>query len=402
MAYIPPHKRHSNSKKGPLPTPQLLASQFKTKLNVNSSKLNVDKSGKIVYANHATSRWFAVGLDDNNRLPSSVHLDPIPVEFIERKIGEKPLILVNDDLPEEIGENYLRSPWESIAENVLQDLLCSIKNVRNEMESLELEEVKPTLVARFGKILIYGGPSGAQEKVRRSVPTGTMLGQLKRSFYTNIPTSYMERILGEESRKIGVEYEEEKDLYHVKLSDARRSDVTISCKCRVIKEQKKLQVYKIELNQVRHMVTDISCLPKNLDLRLMLCTKRILTSLEDDEMQCIGDLINSAVVDSNVKGGLRWPFGKASSGDRFSVVGVWHTIAKAYKSPSLRLKVRHADRFDFRTSTGESAIEISLKLKGIVSKLQVQNVDYGLILEMLEDNLRSIWNHFLNCEWFLT
>jgi hypothetical protein len=33
---------------------------------------------------------------------------------------------------------------------------------------------------------------------------------------------------------------------------------------------------QVEWNQVRHLVEDISCLFKGLDLRLMLCTKRIL------------------------------------------------------------------------------------------------------------------------------
>lgn len=98
---------------------------------------------------------------------------------------------------------------------------------------------------------------------------------------------------------------------------------------------------------------------------------QVFTSTQDGEMQCIQGLIHSATLDLNVKGGLRWALGKRSSGDRFSVVGVWHTIAKAYRTPSLRLKVRHADRFDFRTSTGESASEVYLKLKGIVSELQV-------------------------------
>lgn len=88
-------------------------------------------------------------------------------------------------------------------------------------------------------------------------------------------------------------------------------------------------------------------------------------------MESIRNLINSAVLDPVVKGGLRWPLGYASSGNRFCVVGVWHLIAKAYKNPSMRLKVRHADRFDFRTSTGEASREISLKLKSIISLLQV-------------------------------
>ncbi|GMP68002.1 hypothetical protein CsSME_00027776 [Camellia sinensis var. sinensis] len=46
--------------------------------------------------------------------------------------------------------------------------------------------------------------------------------------------------------KIGLDFEEEKELYQV----------------------------KIELNNVRHLVLDISCLDRDLDLRLMLFTKR--------------------------------------------------------------------------------------------------------------------------------
>ena len=89
-------------------------------------------------------------------------------------------------------------------------------------------------------------------------------------------------------------------------------------------------------------------------------------------MQSIRDLINSAVLDTSVKGGLRWALGKASVG-KYKVVGIWHTIAKSYKCPSVRLKLRHADRFDFRTSIGEASREISLKLKGVASKLQVSS-----------------------------
>lgn len=37
---------------------------------------------------------------------------------------------------------------------------------------------------------------------------------------------------------------------------------------------------QVQLNQVRHLVEDISCLFKDLDLRLMLSTKRILKNLD--------------------------------------------------------------------------------------------------------------------------
>lgn len=90
-------------------------------------------------------------------------------------------------------------------------------------------------------------------------------------------------------------------------------------------------------------------------------------------MQSIQELIDNAVLDAQVKGGLRWPLGKSSSGS-FSVVGVWHTTSKTYVNRSMRLKVRDADRFDFRALSGEASREIAIKLKRIASELKVPNI----------------------------
>ena len=97
-------------------------------------------------------------------------------------------------------------------------------------------------------------------------------------------------------------------------------------------------------------------------------------SMQEEEMNSVRDLINSAVLDSDMKGGLRWPLGEeACSGGRYSVIGVWHAVTKAYKSSSFRLKAREADRYDFRTGTGETTREIYLKLKRIVSEMQASS-----------------------------
>ncbi|RVW31370.1 hypothetical protein CK203_117509 [Vitis vinifera] len=225
-------------------------------------------------------------------------------------------------------------------------------------------------------------PSVGTESVRKNLVTEVKLRQLKRQFYTNVPSSYVKNIIDGVVPKIGVNFEEEKELYQIKLSDITRPDSTISCKC------------SIELNQVRHLVIDISCLDKNLDLRLMLSTKRILTSLTDDEKQSISNLISSAILDPDVKGGLRWPFGKESSGDRYSVIGVWHIKAKAYTNSSVRLRVRDADRFDFRSSAGEVAREITLKMTGLVS--QLRKVEVESVSDQLKDTLKLVWDHFLS------
>ncbi|KAK8712864.1 hypothetical protein V6N13_148092 [Hibiscus sabdariffa] len=148
------------------------------------------------------------------------------------------------------------------------------------------------------------------------------------------------------------------------------------------------------------MVIDISCLDMDLDLRLALTHKRIITYMTEDEMQSIRNLIDSAVLDPDVKGGLRWPFGKASSGNRYNVVGVWHIVATAYENSSIKLKVRHGDRFDFKTTYGEASKDVVLKLKGIVSGL-LEDVETNVISDMLKDNLSLIWQHFLRCKPFL-
>ncbi|KAL9381942.1 hypothetical protein Peur_024977 [Populus x canadensis] len=405
MAYIPPHKRHSKDVRRASPIPETLQPQFQRNMNLRASTSRKDKSGKIVYADHAISKWFAVGLDDDGQFPPYIHLEPISLEYVERKIGEKPLVLVNSIVTEEdskLVRNCSKSPWEIIAENVQQELLSSFEILRNEMDDQGSEKVKPTLVARLGKIIFHGSHSMGLESVNKIQVEEAILRQLRRSLHTDIPPSYMENIIDGVVPEIGVDFEEEKDIYTVKLSDNTRPDATVLCRC-IVLENKKLHLYKVALNQVRQMVTDVSCLDKNLDLRLMLCTSRILTSLTDEEMNSLRDLINSAVLDSDMKGGLRWPLGEeASSCGRYSVIGVWHTVTKAYKSSSFRLKARDADGYNFKTGTGETLREIYLKLNRIVSEIQEPGAEGDSISKMLEDSLRLIWDKFLCCEMFPT
>ncbi|KAL7185088.1 hypothetical protein ACSBR2_027092 [Camellia fascicularis] len=386
MSYIPPHKRHSKDIDKSPPPLESLTPQFHNNLNVTSSGSSPKdkkakhsfKADKIKYADGAISRWFPVGF-------------PSDLKSFEQKL---PLSLVLDThLTKENKGDVLKRPWESIAEDVLEDL-SSFQNLRKVMECQEVN-LKPTLVARFGKILFHGSPSVSLETVKGTSVSETTLRQLKRSFYTNLPPTYMTYTTNEVVPKIGLNFEEEKESYQVKLSDSMWPDSTIFCKCRILEDCKKLELYKIELNQVRHLVLDISCLDRDLDLRLMLCTKRIVTDLTDDEKCNIRSLINSAVLDPDVKGGLRWPLGEESSGDRYTVVGIWHTNAKTFRSLSMRLKVRHADRFDFRTSAGEVTEEVSLKMTGILSQLREQSGQIDMVTEMLKDNIKLIWDCFL-------
>ncbi|CAN1233656.1 hypothetical protein LINPERPRIM_LOCUS3972 [Linum perenne] len=93
--YVPPNKRHSVENGRSCPTPEAFAPHFRRTLNFGRDSGRVHKAGKIIYANSAMSRWFAVGLDDHHQFPPHIGLEPISVESIQRGEGEQRLILVN-------------------------------------------------------------------------------------------------------------------------------------------------------------------------------------------------------------------------------------------------------------------------------------------------------------------
>lgn len=66
------------------------------------------------------------------------------------------------------------------------------------------------------KYLSFRGPSVNLESIRNNLTT-EILKEWKRSFYTTVPVSYKENILNVVVPKIGVDFEEEKDVYQVKV-----------------------------------------------------------------------------------------------------------------------------------------------------------------------------------------
>ncbi|KAK1271171.1 hypothetical protein QJS04_geneDACA012672 [Acorus gramineus] len=317
MAYTPPHKRVQNTVR-PTPTPSTLNPRLKGSSSLGK-RPDSHGSTEIIFARNFITKWWPVGSTEEDPIPETVRLEPISrCEFIEWKSGEKPLVLVAETSGMDVMQRSMGSPpWLHIAEKMVQDLHAAFLNVKSEVGVRHSEEIRPSFVARFGKVFFHG-----------------------RSFYTNVSSEYLEAIQNSVVPKINVDFNSERERYHVRVV-------------------------------IRHLVVDISCLLNGTDLRLMLVTKRILTALTDEEKQSLNQLIKSAIIDPSVKGGLRWPLGKESIGERFSVVGVWHTKFKAYKSPTMRLKIRHADRFNFLTNSGEAANEVNLKLKGIIGQLKV-------------------------------
>ncbi|KAH9784326.1 hypothetical protein KPL71_009613 [Citrus sinensis] len=357
MAYIPPNLRRSKDPQRPSPVPEMLEPIFNRKLKLGSSKHDAGASTNCIeYGDHAVHRSFVCGLD-NNKSISSDHFEEVPEEPDEQKRSVTINLATDND---KACANTSRSPWESIAANVWPDVLSACNIVKNEMEE------KPKMVARFGNILFDEHISvvAAGNKCIHCLSTATFLVRetnqsvamarndllslesasehqvaetafkaMRTCFDTGVPATYMEKIVHKVVPKIGVDFVQDKDIYHV----------------------------------------------------------------QDDDMSSIRILINSAIPDPKVKGGLRWPVGKSYSGN-YTVVGVWHNEFKSYKSPSLKLKVRNVDRFLFKAGTGVATIEINLKFRRIISDIQDGEIDPDSIYNGFKDKLRLIWDHFLSWE----
>ncbi|KAL0844512.1 hypothetical protein Bca101_017758 [Brassica carinata] len=390
MSYIPPHKRHSKDPDRPSPVPDSLVTKFKKNLHLKSS--SSDKRNRIIYSTDSISKWFLIdtnGIEDE--IPPSAKLVPLSSDSVQCKKGEKPSILMNIHDHKESEEKEERTKWLLIAEKILDDLVLAYERAKTAMDGENHHVLR--LVASFGKIFFYG--------LQASPPMAEhSLKPWNRIFSTDVPTSYLHHIKSQLVPNHGFGIDLEKERYTVKVSHRTRPNETISCKC-TVKEDGRLSMYKLDLNLIRHMVVDVSCIDKNLDMRLMLSAKRKITDLPEKEISDIKELLDSARVDPNVKGGLRWPFGKSSSGDGYSVFESCHAKATVYKNQTLRLRVRETDRFNERIGTGEVKREVILMLKDMNTKLQEQNIDRGCVLEMLKDSLGTLWD-FLHCEAYLT
>ncbi|KAK6777940.1 hypothetical protein RDI58_024658 [Solanum bulbocastanum] len=322
MAYIPPHKRQTKGSPSlnPIPAPEsLMRSDF--------NKFRTRNVGYTIL------KWFSVGLANELKFSSLVSFQPLSPESFETKAGLQPLSLVSthQGCSEGINNELIQTPWLLIAANVKKDLLLSFQHMKREMEEAVMAQVNPSVVARFGKILFYGSSSIGKDSLKLNSLTETTLRKMKGSFHTDVPPSYMDYVENRVVENLGQEYVQGKELYYVKLSDKLRTESIVPCKCTVAKDHNKIQLYKIELNRVRHMVADMSILGKSSDLRLFVYTKKIKMALSDEEINEIKDLIDSAILDLEVPGGIRWPLDKRhSSGARYLVNAIGHTTTKSY------------------------------------------------------------------------
>ncbi|KAL0674216.1 hypothetical protein Bca4012_002197 [Brassica carinata] len=389
MSYIPPHKRHSKDPVRPSPFPESLVTKLKKN---NDFKSSFAKSKVITYSRDSISKWLIVssnGIEDE--VPPSVKLVPVSSDSSEcSRYGETSLVLINTSLHKaEESEEEEKSRWMLVAEKVENDILFAYEQAKKGMEDYHLSDNgKLRLVARrqAGHVTEY-----SQENMNMI-------------FSTDVPTYFIQNIkskaISSHEFCIGVE----KEVYVVQISHNTRPYVTIRCKC-TVKEDGSLSMYKAsvelfaEMNPLRHLVVDVSCIDKNLDMRLMVAGKRKIMNLTEKETHNIQGLLDSVTVDS--KEGLKWLLGKPSSLNGYKILEVCHVRATTYKNRTLRLRVREADRFNERFRTREVERGVTLILQDINTKLQEQNIERDCVLKKLRDALGTIWD-FLHCDASLT
>ncbi|XP_010431345.1 PREDICTED: uncharacterized protein LOC104715651 [Camelina sativa] len=356
MSYVPPHKRHENV--------AVRASPVPTSLPTKPNKNLWSRDRTIIYADDWISRLLLVGSNGDD----SFQLVPVSSEW-RRDTEEKSLVILTKS-------NYIKpeNPWLWVAAKVEDDLILGFGRAKKMLLRYGSEDVKVKLrlIARFGKVLDC---PLVEERT---------LNKWKKSFQTNVPKSYVENIEYGVVPDMRFCVEKTKELYLVNVLDNTRPGVTIYCRC------------KADLNVLRHLVLDVSCLDQELDMRLMVDSKRTLTNLSETEIKNLKELTDSAVIDPNVKGGLKWPLGKSSCADRYNVCGVWHTVTTTYRNQTLMLQIIEADRYDFRSGVGGTTREVELKVKALSTMLvKEENVEKKCVSDMLKDCLKAVWDYFL-------
>ncbi|KAJ3675718.1 hypothetical protein LUZ60_004760 [Juncus effusus] len=400
MAYVPPHKRQSN----PNPTPTIF-SKNKTQNPNNPSRAKShhktpNPSRNIVFSPHSISRWYHTSSETD-------HLTQVPYscEEFERNNGEKPLTLTVSDEMESPTKEEERRVLNGVVEKVVRDLEETSRHAREERENAEEREgeklVKLSVVARIGKVLFKERyKSDCIRSIRSALTSEEELNKKnKKNFYTDLTDEYMRYTEELLIQKCGFQIENEKDNYLVLVIDKDQPDSTISSKCIVLPDGN-LEHFKAEQSLLRYMVTDISCLHKDFDLRIMLNTKRVLKNLDADVAEGVNTLLKAAVINPEVKGGLTWPLGKDSFSKRFFVTGFWHLKYKILRREKIRVCLRNVYRFDQNTSKGEASNEVTFKLKGVSELLTEGDIVKNTVVDMIQEAVELIWTNFLSNNGF--
>ncbi|KAI3862369.1 hypothetical protein MKX03_014387 [Papaver bracteatum] len=239
--YIPPHKRQLKDGAKSLEESSLnsrsIVHKFQQRLNLSGSYNSESCSservmrngndallrGRYLYPKSCISGLFVVDSteEEDHQYPGSIRLIPISSESIlydEVKrstayVLVSSLRITGTNTPKK--SSSVENPLICVTEQILSDLLA-FQSKRDEGTSKLFKEGEIRFVARFGKILFHGTPP-LVDTHRGTSEFEASLSRMKRSFNTHIPKSFPESVLTVVLPELGVELEEEKEYYYVRV-----------------------------------------------------------------------------------------------------------------------------------------------------------------------------------------
>ncbi|KAI5079588.1 hypothetical protein GOP47_0005067 [Adiantum capillus-veneris] len=172
-----------------------------------------------------------------------------------------------------------------------------------------------------------------------------------------------------------------KERFSIKVTDEQRPETHLSCKCLcsppsatgnyqtlqsgdALKDPLKavLELKKVRLSPVRHMIGDVACIGKTKDIRLAFQIEEELIILSEDELADIKSTFINARIEESCKGGLHWPLHNMSStSGRFKVVEGLHMRETLVMSGGLRWSFRRCNGVKFEACSGRVSYEVYVK-----------------------------------------
>ncbi|CAM6101200.1 unnamed protein product [Calypogeia fissa] len=237
--------------------------------------------------------------------------------------------------------------------------------VRSYLESRFWMGVKPRLWLRFGTMLFHSRQNRSNlefhkpfdaEGLEKALHGPKYENSVLKTFDASVSHDYFRKIRALVADN-GLEVPESKEKFIIQVVDATQPQISLICTCkrRLMVDGLRLTLCKVWIEPLRHMVADIACMEKELDLRLILTTRQEFKG----DMSALQTIVDKAVYNVKAEGGLSWPIGSTSLGP-YTVTGTSHVIQTNIKFHGFKWKLRHANRTALNATSGRFSYEIDV------------------------------------------
>lgn len=306
------------------------------------------------------------GLEVNPKRPLSLNLVPFgnPQAYYHLKTKPVYLAVRQDsstttveppqklDVDEGEGEKLTSSSDTSsykevdgVEERSIPLLLKALEKVKSQLVSLGPEkEARAKLVFRFGKVMFYTrsknglnltqiNPVFADELESHLGGGRTFPEPISKTFETDMEPYFFNKLekIAEAQATSHFQHDQKFDI---RILDSECNDNVIRVTC--IPVGSKLQIQKVICDAVRELMVDILPVARESSFRISFSTDTRVHELEGEVKEAVEAIVDRAVVDPLVNGGLRWPNKDSSqwsspcSNRKFWIRGVrfFHNVKK--------------------------------------------------------------------------